>query len=314
MASLVRAIKNVLNSKTTPEFLFSYYFNWKNKKDKEQLFGVLNKGEDLMNQLSSGGKQHWSERIQNVLDDPNNQFIPRHENAGQINDELLVMHNGIKVDPLSYYSYPMLKMLMDNKGVHEPQEEKIFQEVLSAMSGDSPKVMLELGAYWSFYSMWFKTHFPTAECTMVEPDRRNLVYGKRNFRINNFKGNFIHAGISGEKNKKQNITTVDAICEEQGIEFLDILHSDIQGYELEMLKGSKKMLSENRIGYAFVSTHSNDLHQSCKAFLEDKYNFKVIASANLDESFSWDGILVMKAPDYPGLDQVDIAKRIKQST
>jgi len=313
MASISRKIKNKFYSKSTPDFLFNLYFNWKNKKDKKKLFKILESKVDLMNEIPEKTQLHWSQRIQNVLDDPNNIDIPRHNNAGQLIDNLLQMHNGILIDPLSYYNLPMLKMLMDNKGVHEPQEEKIFQEVLKNLTKKSEMTMLELGAYWSFYSIWFKKVFPEAQCFMVEPDRKNLVYGKRNFKLNNQKGIFIHAGISSQNNIAKGILTVDSICSSNKIKFLDILHADIQGFELEMLHGSDRMLSEKRIGYVFISTHSNNLHVDCQKLLEEKYDFSLVASADLDESFSWDGILVMKARDYNGIDRVSIAKRVKKT-
>ena len=310
--SLGRKLKGFLHAKSTPEFLFSLYFNWKNDKDKRRLFEVLESGDDLLEHVGTGAKAHWVGRIQDVLDCSDNKDIPRHELAGQIVDRQLYMHNGIKVDPLSYYNYPMLKMLMDNKGVHEPQEEKIFQETIASLPKNGKKKMLELGSYWSFYTIWFKKHFPNADCVMVEPDRKNLTYGKRNLKLNGMNGKFVHAGIGKQVDRAKNITTVDAICEQYKIDFLDILHSDIQGFELEMLQGSEKLFSNNGVGYAFISTHSNELHEQCHAHLSEKYGFQLVASANLDQSYSWDGILVMKAPDYPGIDKVDIAKKIKQ--
>jgi len=106
--------------------------------------------------------------------------------------------------------------------------------------------------------------------------------------------------------------TVDQICEQQGLEFLDILHSDIQGFEVEMLEGAKKLLSEKRVGYVFISTHSNELHEQCYEVLK-RYGFEMVASANLDESYSWDGVLVMKMPTYPGIEHVEISKRVVNS-
>ena len=309
MASISRKIKEALYSKSTPDFLFDLYFNWKNAKDKKRLFSALESNADLLDHVSEVERTHWRPRIKDVLESQDNQDIPRDELAGQLLKGYLYMHNGIKIDPLSYYNYPMLKMLMDNKGVHEPQEEKIFQKVLDSLPMKGQKTMLELGAYWSFYSIWFKKKFSTSSCFMVEPNRRNLMYGKENLKLNNVKGTFIHAGISKEVDQAANITTVDEICKEQKIEFLDILHSDIQGYELEMLHGSQQMFAENRVGYVFVSTHSNDLHRNCRKLLKDKYNFSTVASADLDETYSWDGVLVMKAPNYPGIEKVNISKK-----
>ena len=309
MASFARKIKNYLYSKSAPDFLFAWYFDRLATKNRGQLKEKLKAGKGLMEHLTAEEKSYWEARINTVLQGPDNTAIPRVQDAGKLTGDRLVMHNGIQIDPLSYYSFPLLKMLVDNKGVHEPQEEKIFQAVIQSLAPKGKKTMIELGSYWSFYSMWFMQQFPEANCFMAEPDRRNLFYGKENLKINQLQGTFIHAGIGKEIKAKENITTVDQICKAQQIDFVDILHSDIQGFELEMLEGSHQLFSEGKVGYVFISTHSNELHEDCYQLLKNKYHFSLVASANLDESYSWDGILVMKAPDYPGVEQVDISKR-----
>ncbi|MBL4708662.1 MAG: FkbM family methyltransferase [Flavobacteriales bacterium] len=298
-------LKNFLYSKHFPFSLFAFYFNKKEKKESKRLLEILNNETDLLETVPEIQREHWKLRIQKVMDAPENRNIPRSNMAGSINEGNLIMHNDIKVDPLSYYSFPLLKMLIDNKGVHEPEEEKIFQEVLKSLDPNKKMCMLELGAYWSFYSMWFLSKFPNTDCYMVEPSRKNLYYGKKNFRLNRREGTFIHAGIGNKSNNSQSILCVDDICEKNQIAFLDVLHSDIQGFELEMLQGSKRMLSEGRVGFVFISTHSNELHSDCRKTLLD-YNFTEVANVDLDHSSSWDGILVMKAPTYKGIDHVEV--------
>lgn len=311
MSFLSKVLRRFIRSKYTPDALYTAYFN---RHTEQQLTRLKQKTQEqggLLEHLTPEVRAYWLERIQLVLDCPDNTAIPRVEQAGTLKADKLIMHNGIQIDPLSYYNFPLLKMLMDNKGVHEPQEEKIFQAVLESLKKQNgQKTMLELGSYWAFYSIWFKQSFPNANCYMVEPDRKNLFYGKQNFKLNQLNdGTFIHAGIGHAPDAKQNITSVDVICKEQNIEFLDMLHSDIQGYELDMLHGSEQMLSAGKVGYVFVSTHSNELHENCRKLLAEKYNFIEVASANLDESYSWDGILVMKSPTYEGLKRVGISKR-----
>jgi hypothetical protein len=301
-------LKDYLYSPRCPEVLSQAYFKKKDESARKQLFEMIRSESDLMLGVPEKTKEHWESRIHNVLIAEDNPFIPRNSEAGKLKGEWLIMHNGLKIDPMSYYGFGLMKMLINNKGVHEPQEEKIFQEVLHTLDQKKPLVMMELGAYWSFYSMWLLTMFPKSQCFMVEPDKKNLYYGKKNFITNKLQGKFIHAGIGNQINKNQNVMTVDALCEKHEIPFLDILHSDIQGYELEMLQGSKRMLSEGKIGYTFISTHSNELHEGCRKHLLE-YGFTEIASANVDESYSWDGILVMKAPEYSGLKHVTISKR-----
>ena len=311
-STLVKKLKKYLFSPAAPDFLFEPYFDRLLSKNRKQLKAMIDGEKDLIEHLPSAEQEYWMERINDVLQGPDNADIPRDVEAGKLNDTTFVMHNGILIDPLSYYSFPLLKMLVENKGVHEPQEEKIFQEVLKLLP-KKPMTMLELGSYWSFYSMWFMKEFPDARCLMVEPDRRNLFYGKRNLKLNKMQGTFMHAGIGEQVDRSKNITTVDAICRQQKLEFIDILHSDIQGFELEMLRGSKQLLSESRVGYIFISTHSNELHYDCRQLLVDQYGFTEVASADLDETFSWDGILVMKAPHYKGIETVPISKKLKTS-
>lgn len=308
MSALGRFIKKIAYSKAVPDAFSDWYFDQKNKRNKIYLLNQLAEKGEMIQLMNEKSKAHWLPRIQKVSSGQDNQFIPRDKTAGKIIDGFLMMHNGVKIEPLSYYNYGMLKMLIDNKGVHEPQEERIFQEVLAGLAADKNFTMLELGAYWSFYSMWFLKSFPKSRCIMVEPDRMNLFYGKANFKANNLNGDFVLAGIGKEVDSENSITTVDTVCQQKGIEFLDILHSDIQGFEYDMLIGSKRMLSEKRVGYVFVSTHSNELHESCYKILKEEYNFSLVASANLDESCSWDGILVMKAPGYAGISEVTISK------
>jgi len=309
MTSLRRRVKNLLEHRKIPNFLYSIYFQQQLKKGQDRLSAVLNSKADLMDHLNPEAQKYWLDRINDVLWCEDNKDIKKHQAAGTMDGDALVMHNGIKVNPLGYYSFPVLKMLMQNKGVHEPQEEKIFQEVVNSLQPSQSPVMLELGSYWAFYSMWFKQVFPDAICYMVEPERKNLFFGKENFKLNKMEGTFIHAGIGKQQHAKENITTVDAICQLHDISFLDILHSDIQGFELDMIEGSQRMLSNKKVGYVFISTHSNDLHRDCEQVLKDKYGFQTVASADLDNTFSWDGVLVMKAPDYPGLERVEISKK-----
>ncbi len=311
MPSTARKIKNLLHSKRTPSFIFSAYFNRKNRKAKEQLEHSLASGKSLLDVVTDAEREHWIPRIEDVIACPDNGAIPRVQDAGKIKDGFLTMHNGIKVDPLSYYHYPMLEMLRQNEGVHEPQEEKVFDQVLESLEKGKKRTMLELGSYWSFYSLWFKKIHPKADCFMVEPDRSNLNYGIMNFRMNGHSGNFMHHGISDVVNQEHNTITVDEICKRNNIEFLDILHSDIQGFELKMLHGAKRILSENRVGYAFISTHSDELHSDCRKVLEEEYGFHLVASASPSQSYSWDGILVMKAPGFEGVDQVGISQKSK---
>lgn len=251
---------------------------------------------------------YWQDRTQKVMASSDNRFIPRHPDAGEIIKGHLVMHNGLIIEPLSYYGAPVLRQLILNKGVHEPQEERVFNDVLKGMRENA--TMLELGCFWGFYSMWFNKEVKGAKNYMVDHPV-TMQKAVKNFALNNMKGDFTGAYI-GHPQPGADIKyiSVDQLVKEKGIDFIDILHSDIQGFEYEMLEGVTETIAANKIGYVFISTHSNELHENCKKFLLDK-GFELICDANLDESYSEDGLIVVKAPHYKGIAPMQISKRGK---
>jgi len=253
----------------------------------------------------------WLRRIDDVLQGEDRNFISPHPNAGKIVDGFLVMHNGIRIKPLSYYGFPMLRMFKLCKGVHEPQEERVFQEVLKVMPPGA--TMLELGSYWAFYSMWFQKTVPDARCFMVEPEEAGLKSGKENFEINGLQGDFTRAFIGNEyRENSPPILTVDWILSNKNIPFLDLLHSDIQGYELQMLEGASDSFLQGKVGYVFISTHSNQVHGACENKLRD-YDHVILHSINLDNSYSEDGLIVAARPDSPSIPVFQLSRKSQRS-
>ena len=238
---------------------------------------------------------HWQRRITIVRSSPDNAGIPRMKGAGRSNKGIMVMHNGIKIHEGSYYGVGMAQLLRENDGVHEPQEERVFAEVLKVLKPNSH--MIELGAYWGFYSLWFARDIPWAKCILVEPTSSNLDYGRENFALNGKTAEYVQAFVGAsaktEFNKIPEVT-VDQMCRERSIDRLAILHSDIQGAEYEMLLGAEKMLSDRKVDFVFVSTHSEDLHGKVKSKLVG-WGYDLITDVTPEHSYSEDGILVMKA-------------------
>ena len=48
------------------------------------------------------------------------------------------------------------------------------------------------------------------------------------------------------------IDTLDNYCASAGIDFVDVLKTDTEGYDLEVLRGATKLLEQQRIGYVFT--------------------------------------------------------------
>lgn len=250
----------------------------------------------------------WEKRIEIVKSSNDNSRINVVKDAGKVFHDYQLMHNGLKISLGSYYNYGNTRLLVENNGVHEPQEEFVFQEVLKGMRKGA--TMMELGSYWAFYSLWFNKEVENAQCFMVEPDPHKMNFGKLNFKLNNFKGVFDYGFISDEPILKNRIPTlsVDFLVKKHKIEFLDVLHSDIQGYELKMLQGAKETLASDKVGYVFISTHSQQLHSDCIKELK-KYDLDILCEADLEETYSWDGLIVGKFRNYEGISSIDISKR-----
>jgi len=202
-----------------------------------------------------------------------------------VEDNYVYLHNGLKVPISGPFAYcgTFSSVLAINRGVHEPLEEFVFQEALNRLP-TSP-VMLELGAYWGHYSMWLKVARPGSTVHLIEPVLKNLNAGKHNFALNGFTGQFMQSFVGKDQ------FVVDRYLAEKGIKKLDILHSDIQGYELEMLEGCSESLAANAIDRIFVSTHSQQLHLDVIKQLE-KFNYRIEVSSDYDSgTTSFDGFI-----------------------
>jgi hypothetical protein len=61
---------------------------------------------------------------------------------------------------------------------------------------------------------------------------------------------------------------VEQLFEEYEIDYLDVLHCDIDHSELSMLETSKKLFKNQKIKFLILSTHGLDMHNKCLDFLE----------------------------------------------
>jgi hypothetical protein len=229
-------------------------------------------------------------RFREIVSDPLNLLIERDPRAGVLEDGAVWLHNGNRVAADCYYGR-FSEILRINRGVHEPLEEFIFQQVMRLMP-ESP-TMLELGAYWAHYSMWMKRKRPAAQVFMVEPDPVNLEVGRANFALNGFDGTFLLARVG------HRFFQVDEFMNASGCPRLTILHCDIQGYEFEMLDGCAETFRRGQIDYALISTHSQALH----AAVIDKLTtsgMRVEVTADFDhETTSHDGLVFASRASLP---------------
>jgi FkbM family methyltransferase len=257
----------------------------------------------------------WKARVEKTISCRDCNYIPKVLNAGQVieqdDEKYQIMHNGLKIHYGCYHGDWMAYIINTLKGHHEPQEEKVFHEVLKHINPGA--TMLELGAFWAYYSLWFRKAILDSTSYLIEPNINKLAIGKKNFTLNEKIGDFTNAFIGSQSNphatfvdwdkttSKIPCIAIDDFLEQKQISYLDILHSDIQGAEVDMLKGAMKSLKNNKIGYLFISTHGN-CHQKCLDILR-QLNYHVVCQHTIAQSVSADGLIVASNPTItPRLD------------
>ncbi len=238
--------------------------------------------------------------------------LPKVPHAGEVLDGPLgryhVMHNGVKVVEDCYYGRWMTELIRRLHGHHEPQEERAFHEILRHVP--SGGTMLELGSYWAYYSLWFRHQIPEARNYLIEPDPQNLETGRRNFALNGEVGEFFSFSIGRQPAppapflcesegtiRPVPMTSIDAFLEHVGISHVDVLLSDIQGAEVDMLEGAADSIAAGLIRFIIVSTHHHSIskdpltHQRCLGFLYDR-GAHILCEHSVSESYSGDGLIV----------------------
>ena len=241
--------------------------------------------------LSKAAPTDFLGRFREVISDPVNLLIERVPMAGFLSGDQVVLHNGLRVPisgPGAYYG-ALSQLLIVNRGVHEPLEEFVFQELLKRLP-DAP-TMIELGAYWGHYSMWFKKARPNGQVILVEPALEGLKSGQDNFARNGLNGEFIQAFVGKGKFE------IDDFFRQRNITNLDILHADIEGFECEMLEGAHEVLARHGVRFLFIATHSQDNHEAVVRQLgELRYRVEIASDFNA-QTTSCDGMVFASAPN-----------------
>lgn len=224
------------------------------------------------------------------------------------------MHNGVLVTEGGYYGPLSSEIIRCLRGIHEPQEEVAFDAVINRLSTTLPTdrepVMIELGSFWAYYSLWFLENFPTGRSICLEPDPRNLAVGQRNFDLNGRTGTFLNAAIgdgSGETmsfapddgSAPIDLPTYDlrALLDLVGEPRIDLLLADIQGGEIPLLTHSLELLRTGVVRFMVVSTHdlaitgSAMTHQHVLSMLLEA-GAHIVCEHTVSESVSGDGLVV----------------------
>jgi FkbM family methyltransferase len=238
--------------------------------------------------------------------------LPKVPGAGAISDGVQMMHNGVRVIAGGYFGTWMSEIIERLAGHHEPQEELVVHHIVERLAIDVPSpVVIELGAFWAYYSLWALHRMPEGRAILVEPDPGNLEVGRRNFELNDRSGTFINAAVGAGRlppieflcesdNAMRSVPVVglDSIMADTTIDHVDFLLLDVQGAETDFLEGAFETLRSGAVRFAVVSTHhhliSGDAltHERCLDLLR-RAGGHVVAEHPVYESYSGDGLIAV---------------------
>jgi FkbM family methyltransferase len=251
-------------------------------------------------------------RIKMTLSCHDSDSIPKVAHAGQVFEEngsnYQLMHNGVKVLHGGYYGEWMSEIIQSLNGHHEPQEERVFHEVVKRAADDG--LMIELGCFWAYYSLWFLKDHPHRKAIGLEPDASHLLTAQKNANINGLSEqiSFVHGLSSMHSAESMNIQTESGqqlqlpgytlvnLLARAEVARIEIAHCDAQGAESHVVDQMIELGKRGQLRFAIVSTHAYEItgdpltHQTCLQRLEAA-GAHIIAEHDVHESYSGDGLI-----------------------
>lgn len=230
--------------------------------------------------------------------------IPKVHDAGRIfeldGERVQVMHDGTLVLADGYCGDWMSRIIAGLHGHHEPQEELLFHGLLAHVRPGT--LIVELGAYWAFYTNWYLGSVPGSRAVCLEPDPANLEIGRRNLVLNGREARLIRAAVGevyAPAAGDEGIDCLDmpALEERIGHEPIELLHMDVQGAETGFIRSMRRSDASERLRFLVVSTHHESIsgspstHEDCLEELRSQ-GAVVLAEHSVPESFSGDGLIV----------------------
>lgn len=261
---------------------------------------------------------HERKRVRTTISCTDADALPKVADAGVISMRgdvsVQTMHNGLLIIEGCYDGAWMTEIIRSLHGHHEPQEEVAFDAIVRRLADEGAGGrMIELGAYWSYYSMWFAAAVPDSSVIAMEPDPNNLDVGRRNVALNGLSDriHFVHGAIGdrpGEllrfvnESDGKTVTVpqfdLPTLAASQGWDRIDLLLADIQGAESLLIELERARFRDGLVRFLLVSTHHNSIsgdpltHQHALADLR-ALGAHVIAEHSIPESFSGDGLIVV---------------------
>lgn len=211
-------------------------------------------------------------------------------------------------------------------GHHELQEEAAFHSLMPHARPSS--TILELGAWWAYYPLWFLGAVTSSEAICVEPLEDHLHLAKENLRLNGRSATIIPGCVGdthGHVAMPRSAALVEcfsapALFQRIGWRRIELLHMDVQGAELPFLRSMRAMPAQALVRFVYVSTHhesisgSPDTHAECMQQLKAQ-GAAILPEHGVHESFSGDGpIVASHEPADSQIPMSSIGRKTRESS
>jgi FkbM family methyltransferase len=177
-----------------------------------------------------------------------------------------------------------------------------YYDMVRFLGRDRSIVVLDVGANVGLTVKNFHRDFPNSTIHAFEPSPRtyreltnntakleavqtwNFGLGSQAARLKllensrSGRSSILETGVDGwgtvQAQTEVEIRTLDDFCAEHGIEKVDILKVDTEGYDLEVLKGAQRLLNENRIGMVYCEIFFMEIYRGMPPF-DEMYRYLI---------------------------------------
>lgn len=214
-------------------------------------------------------------------------------------DEIHLFDNGVKL-----YRRHLLPIQLERyaqKNVHEAEEEDVFIELVQRLPKSGCYV--NVGSAVGYYPLLARRIRPDIRICAIEPLAIHRSYFFENIRLNGFNVSCFElyefaissrngSVVFADKNYSSVMVrdavdapplaanefiiqskTLDAFINELGTQ-VDLCQMDVQGLEVEVLKGAVNSMMERKICGFLIGTHNPKLHVDCLDILK-KYKYHI---------------------------------------
>jgi len=200
---------------------------------------------------------------------------------------------------VDYFGYTITK-----KNGNKLQDDNPLKAVKGFFK-NSEAIFFDIGMNYGQTTQKMRSLYPAAVIHGFEPSKKCFKYIKENLKKENV---FLYHKAVGSLNSflefneyswsalnsllqraftkstiqetyQVEVVTIDSVCSDQQIPYINFLKTDTEGYELEVLKGASEMMQKNKIQFVFVEIFFKENFLGQSSF-GDIYNF--LQSNNFD--------------------------------